>query len=388
MGQELLHARYSPWYTVGLMLFLVLALLVDNTVFGPRIHGFLGNYLLPGLMWGLLILFLTKLPAVRPYGKIRHRRLLRWLALICLLIAVLIAMLGGVLGQFGKSPYDHSWTGIIINLLSLGVSVVALEISRSWLINRHFSHRPFLGILFIAPFFTLFSLSINQIIHLDGGLAVTKFVGMSLIPELGQNVLATYLAFLGGAFPAIIYRGGIMIIERLSPVLPNAGWAIQTLLGALAPILGLVLVRLVYKEENRETSITKPEDNAWEWLLTVFASIMIIWFCMGVFTYSPRVILSGSMQPGINIGDVVIIKEIDGKTAQIGDIIMFPLGEMKVTHRVIDVKEVNGKKYFTTKGDANNDPERDPVSEKNVKGKVVMVIPKAGQLTILMRSIV
>lgn len=385
-GKQLLLSRRSRKYTILLLLALLLAFLLDNTVFGPRIHGFIGNYLLPFFMWGLIVIFMVKLPSVQPAGKLRHRRLLLLLALISVLISILINMLEGMVGQFGKSPYDHSMVGIIINMVSLGLSLVAAEMSRAWLVNRHFPKRPFMGISLIAFFFTLSNLPLNQITHLKDGLAVTKFIGMNFLPELGQNVLATYLASLGGPVPAVIYRGGLIAFERLSPVLPNASWAIQTLLGTLAPVLGFMLVQSIYREENREIRASQKEANMLGWLFTSLAAIIIIWFSLGVFSFSPRVILTGSMQPGIKIGDVVIIHKINGKDAKLGDIIMFPMGEMKVTHRVIAVKEVDQKKYFTTKGDANPDPERDPIPEKNVKGKVVMVIPKLGKLTLLMRG--
>jgi len=385
-GEKLLLKRQLPIYTELLLLFLLLAFLLDNIIFRLRIHGFMGNYLLPALMWGCLVILIYKLPASRPAGKLRQQRLLRWLALMSVLIAVLCTVLEGAVAGFGKSPYDHSIMGVIINTVSAGLALIALEMARAWLINRHFSRRPFIGIPLIALFFTCFSLPFNQIVNLKSGLDLTKFVGMNFLPELGQNVLAAYLVFLGGPIPAVIYRGGLMVFERMVPVLPAANWASHTLLNTLAPVLGFMLVMQIYREESRIIRYSRGEDNPLGWVLTGLAVIVIIWFSMGVFSYSPRVILSGSMQPGINIGDIVIIKAIDGDQAQVGDIIMFPMGNMKVTHRVIDVQQRDGTKYFTTKGDANSEAERDPVSAKNVKGKVVGVIPQAGKLTILLRS--
>jgi len=221
---------------------------------------------------------------------------------------------------------------------------------------------------------------------LHDGLAVIKFMGMNYIPELGQSLLSTYLVFLGGPLPAIIYRGSLTAFERLSPVLPNANWPIQTLFGVLVPVLGFMMVRVIYREETREERPVTQEDNPFEMVLTSLAIVVIIWFSLGVFSYSPRVILSGSMQPNIDIGDIVIIKEINAEQARVGDVIMFPLNNMLVTHRVIDIQQKDGKKYFTTKGDGNTEPERDPVIEENVIGKVIMVIPKAGRITMLMRG--
>ncbi|HBI27647.1 MAG TPA: signal peptidase I, partial [Peptococcaceae bacterium] len=103
-------------------------------------------------------------------------------------------------------------------------------------------------------------------------------------------------------------------------------------------------------------------------------------------SYSPRVILSGSMMPVMNIGDVVILHTIPGSEAKLGDIVMFPVGSMKVTHRIIDVEETEEGRYFTTKGDANGEPESDLLAEQDVQGKVVMIIPKLGYATLWLRG--
>jgi signal peptidase len=92
------------------------------------------------------------------------------------------------------------------------------------------------------------------------------------------------------------------------------------------------------------------------------------------------------MVPVMNIGDVVIIHKIPGTVAQLGDIVMFPFGSMKVTHRVIAIKQEGGERYFTTKGDANSQPEGDLLAEKDVQGKVVLTIPKVGYFTLMLKG--
>ena len=83
---------------------------------------------------------------------------------------------------------------------------------------------------------------------------------------------------------------------------------------------------------------------------------------------------TGSMIPKYQIGDVILVRETDPDKIKIGDDVTYEgtTGAMKgmlVTHRVIDIEEVEGKKVFHTKGIANN--LEDPVvSEEQINGVV------------------
>jgi len=70
------------------------------------------------------------------------------------------------------------------------------------------------------------------------------------------------------------------------------------------------------------------------------------------------VVQSGSMEPKIKMGSIVMVKPVD--EYKIGDVISF--GEVTrtkapTTHRVYDIKVVEGEPYYITKGDANNAPD-------------------------------
>lgn len=68
---------------------------------------------------------------------------------------------------------------------------------------------------------------------------------------------------------------------------------------------------------------------------------------------------TGSMIPKYQVGDVIIVKSKDIEKIKIGDDITY-LGEegvvkgVLITHRVIDIEEVDGKRAFHTQGIANN----------------------------------
>lgn len=77
--------------------------------------------------------------------------------------------------------------------------------------------------------------------------------------------------------------------------------------------------------------------------------------------YMSLSMLTSSMHPVINPGDLVIDKKVNPASIHVGDVITFndPLESSRiVSHRVVQVLETNGKPSFKTKGDAN--PVADP----------------------------
>ena len=92
------------------------------------------------------------------------------------------------------------------------------------------------------------------------------------------------------------------------------------------------------------------------------------------------VVLSGSMEPEISPGDVVVVQETDPESIEEGDVITFAEEgeEVPVTHRVIDLQEHDGAIAFETQGDANPEPDASLVPPENVLGSVIFTIPVIG----------
>ncbi|MEY7852179.1 signal peptidase I [Natrarchaeobius sp. A-rgal3] len=92
------------------------------------------------------------------------------------------------------------------------------------------------------------------------------------------------------------------------------------------------------------------------------------------------VVLTGSMAPAIDPGDVVVVGETDPATIESGDVITFARegADAPVTHRVVGVASVGGELAFETKGDANSEVDAGLVPAGNVLGVVVLTIPYLG----------
>lgn len=93
------------------------------------------------------------------------------------------------------------------------------------------------------------------------------------------------------------------------------------------------------------------------------------------------IVLSGSMVPVMQVGDVIVVTDIRTENIRVGDIVAFkdPGGKPNtlITHRV---KEINrgDNISFQTKGDAVEDPDTFTVKGEDVVGKAVFVIPSLG----------
>lgn len=94
------------------------------------------------------------------------------------------------------------------------------------------------------------------------------------------------------------------------------------------------------------------------------------------------VIISGSMIPEIQIGDVVIIN--DTNDVKVNDIIAFRRDSTVIVHRIIKQMDVNGKLMFQTKGDNNNVADSELVEIETLEGKCVGKIPYIGKFLMLL----
>ena len=80
-------------------------------------------------------------------------------------------------------------------------------------------------------------------------------------------------------------------------------------------------------------------------------------------------VMSGSMNPALSPGDLIIVKE--GEVIEVGDIVTVGSGEFTYTHRVIEVLDDR----FRLKGDANEDPDPALIEPSQIIGKVTIIFP-------------
>lgn len=90
---------------------------------------------------------------------------------------------------------------------------------------------------------------------------------------------------------------------------------------------------------------------------------------------------SGSMEPVLYRGDLVIVRAVDPETLEVGDIIIFNVSvvDVPVVHRIIEIELVNGTLRFTTKGDNNHSADWwDPIAANSIIAKVIGTVRYLG----------
>lgn len=102
--------------------------------------------------------------------------------------------------------------------------------------------------------------------------------------------------------------------------------------------------------------------------------------------YRILVVQSGSMQPAIPVGSIILVKpqsQISGSAAapkfSSGEIITFNAGNALVSHRVVTVNEQDGEFYYRTKGDANQTEDSTAVAQSKVLGMTTLTVPVVGR---------
>lgn len=142
-------------------------------------------------------------------------------------------------------------------------------------------------------------------------------------------------------------------------------------------------VESINKRKNKTKTIKKIVEIIA--IILIYNIILIIVSSINgknfnILGYKAYIVTTDSMQPSINAGDIVIVK--NGKKDKIGqgDVITFNQNDEVITHRVIkNITEENNVEYIT-KGDNNNTEDTFKVKYDDVIGKMVITIPYLGKI--------
>lgn len=390
--EKLLPTRNTKKKCIILIVLILGIYLLENSSITKYVNSSTFNFIIMPILWIGLIYIVWKFPHIRPKGKLKQRSFLNFWALNFATIYIIISILAGIMDALGKSPYNHSLKGIITNIIFVGSALAGREFIRSYLVNSYTKEENYLVFVLISILMTLTSISLKRYIGIKGSQDLVKLIAQYIAPEFAQNLFACYLVFLGGPLTSVIYLGIIQGFHWLSPILPDLKWITTAFIGVLCPMFFMISLQTIYLDALKKIKIRdKDEDSPISWMITSIISIGIIWFAVGVFPIYPSVIATGSMEPDIRPGDVILVKKIvdmEGvNNLKIDDVIQFRRDSILISHRIIGIR--NDEKEgigFRTKGDNNSSPDTEIVKPEDVKGIIVATVPKIGWPTLLIKS--
>lgn len=100
-------------------------------------------------------------------------------------------------------------------------------------------------------------------------------------------------------------------------------------------------------------------------------------------------IYSGSMDPALPVGSVIIVRSVEASHIKVGDIIAFKTGtrvDETVVHRVVEVINGSNSISFRTAGDDNTTPDGSAVLAENIVGQGCFHLPFLGYISDFVRT--
>lgn len=392
------------WYLIlGLITFIYLLL---NLILPSMIGGFAGSYVIRPLLWVLLAITVLLISKKEGLNIWKFKIIRKWeigrnpfeAALLIAGFQISLLVILGLFFGFGKSPYSFTPLSILTNIFFIFSMVFGIELSRSYLIKKGISNRRNVTVI-LGLATLLFMLIYIQptdffVLNFNDPVAAVKFLGETIIPLLAMSLFASYLAYLGGAMAAIGYMGALTAFEWFSPVLPSIDWTLVALVGTLVPAIGFLIIQQSIQTTQRSSGSIrkrrKKKDPTLSWTGLAVICVVIVFFSTGFFGVQPTIIYSGSMRSSIDVGDIVLIQDVPIEEINEGDVIQFSRDDMQlpIVHRVYDIYEEENTIYYLTKGDANDDPDSDPIVTDQVMGKAVFTIPKIGWIPIVIKEFI
>ncbi len=122
-------------------------------------------------------------------------------------------------------------------------------------------------------------------------------------------------------------------------------------------------------------------------IIALFAVVFVAMLVGPNYGWGTHPVLSSSMEPELQVGGVVVVRPEKIEKIEKGDVITFHSEGRLITHRVVEIHQIDDRPWFETQGDNNNRPDENLVSsEKGVMRKVICFIPYVGYATKILEN--
>ena len=360
---------------------LLIIYIVFSTFYGYRNYANIMINIINPLFYIITFIILLFLSNSDNKQRVKAKTNKYQLLFIIVITYLIIYVFAGLFLGYVKSIYSHSLLGIIKNIWNYIIPIVFIELIRNIVIRNSGNNK--LIFILISLLFTLIDINLFNIINITNKTEIFKLTFSTIIPTVVENFTLTYITMTSGYIANLIYLLPQELTNIILPIFPDLDWYFSSLFGILLPTICFIVIK--YLDDRIEAIKPKSRLKKEKPIrLIIFISPLILFalFVAGIFKYKPTAIVSNSMYPIYQRGDVVIIEKVNTKNIKKlkkYDIIEYKLDNIIVAHRIIYIEKHNdGTVLYITKGDNNNIVDKEKVTQKQVNGIVKFKVPKVG----------
>lgn len=362
---------------------LVAYLLLSQTVFIP-LCGEYYTYLIKPLGFVVLAILAHVILSDKRVKFPNRKKILEIIIIIVLSYIMFYYSTGLILG-FTKSTYSTDLVGIFKNLYSILLVIILQEYIR-YKILVYSNKKNKILIILIALIFTLTEISYVKIITELNSAGVVEFVLSELIPLICFNFLYCYIAINNSYKGSILFRGIPVLLQILIPIFPTWNWYLLGCFQVLYIFISYYIIKLNIDKFN-EKKIKKEKKGIAGNIIFVIIIIVYIMFVNGVFRFVPVAVMSNSMYPLFQRGDVIVYEKVKPTDLEVGDVLVFRNDNKVVLHRINKITWKNEEIYIITKGDNLDTIDVQITTSKDIIGKMKFTVPAIGYPSVLLYEI-
>lgn len=360
---------------------LILVYILFSNIFGYKYYSTIMTSVINPLFY-IITFIISILLSNADHNQRIKAKVNKYQTMFILIISYLIiyVLLGLFLG-YVKSIYSHSFLGILKNIWDYIIPIIFIELIRNILVRNSCNSK--IVFLIIALLFTLIDIDLFNIISLTNKAEIFKTTFSIILPAAIKNLSLTYISKTSGYTTNLIYLLPQKLTNIILPIFPDLDWYFISLLGILLPVFAFIIIKhLDDKIESSKSKSRLKKEKPIRIIILITPLIIFCLFVAGIFKYKPTAIVSNSMHPIFDRGDVVIVEKLDRKkrkNLKKYDIIEYKLNNIIVAHRIIHIEKHNdGSILYITKGDNNNTADNEKVSSNQINGIVKFRVPKVG----------
>lgn len=356
-----------------LFFFLLFALFESNIITKLGLAIFLLIYMF------ICIIFLRK----RQILPIYHKQVLILMCIFAFIYLAVFYLIGFYFGYY-EAPVKLSLWSVWNYIIPLSVIIISSEVIRHILLSQKSKRPKFLVFAIMVLIDLIIYTGVYDLNNLNDFLTVIGFI---LFASVACNLLYNYISIRFGYKGIIVYRVVTALYVYFIPIVPDIYIFFRSVLRMVYPYMIYLVLDYTYAKRHLIADYVDQRKKVVNTTILVILATLLSMLVSCQFKYGIIVIGSGSMTGTLNKGDATIYERYDNQKIEEGDVIIFNSDGLRIIHRVVDIKKVNGQTRYYTKGDANIEMDEDYITEKDIVGLTLFKIRYIGYPSIWVKDI-